>query len=207
MEVLSVLELIGTVAFAVSGGIIAIEKGLDYFGIIFFGIITAVGGGIIRDTIMNSDLPVALANPIYVILSIISAICVIIFYSRIVKHRKTLIFCDAIGLAAFTAIGAQVALLNGFDIPFVIIVFGLLTGTGGGTLRDVFAREIPFIFLKEIYAIASIAGATSFVLAINYVSSNSAGYICFIVTLSLRLVAIWKNINLSKVHIGEERYD
>jgi len=112
MELLSIMELVGTVAFAVSGGIVAIEKGLDYYGITFLAIITAVGGGVIRDIIINVDLPVALANPIYVIISIISAFVVIGFYRHIVKHKKTLVFCDAVGLAAFTAIGAEVAVNN-----------------------------------------------------------------------------------------------
>lgn len=205
MEPMSVLEMIGSVAFAVSGAIIAIEKGLDYFGITFFAIITSVGGGIIRDIIINSDLPVALANPIYVIVSIISSFVVIMFYKHIVKHKKTLLFCDAIGLAAFSAIGAQVAFDNGFDLPFVIIVFALLTGTGGGTMRDVFAREIPFIFLKEIYAVASIAGAISFIVAINYLGSELAGYLCFGTTLIIRILGIKKNIHLKRVYFEKDK--
>jgi len=199
MELLSVMELIGTVAFAVSGAIVAIQKGLDYYGITFLAIITAVGGGIIRDVIINVDLPVALANPLYVIVSIFSSFAVIWFYKHIVRRRKTLVFCDAIGLAAFTAIGAEVAVANDFNLPFVIIVFALLTGTGGGTLRDVFAQEIPYIFQKEIYAIASIGGALAFVISINFTSSYLSMYICFGVTLVIRLLAIRGNFHLKKV--------
>lgn len=198
---MSVMELIGTVAFAVSGAIVAIEKGLDYYGITFLAIITAVGGGIIRDIIINVDLPVALANPIYVIVSTISAFVVIGFYKYIVKKKKTLIFCDAIGLAAFTAIGAEVAINNGLNLPFVIIVFALLTGTGGGTLRDVFAKEIPFIFEKEIYAVASIIGAVAFIVSIDFLDTDISAYICFGVTLVIRLFAIGKNVHLKKVKI------
>lgn len=204
MEVMSIMELIGTVAFAVSGAIVASEKGLDYFGITFLAIITAVGGGIIRDVIINVDLPVALANPIYVIVSAFSAFAVIGFYKYIIRRKKSLLFCDAIGLAAFTAIGAEAAVRNGFDLPFVIIVFALLTGTGGGTLRDVFAREIPFIFVKEIYAVATIVGALSFIGAIHFLPVGVAMYVCFGVTLLIRLVAIKKNIHLKKVITNEE---
>ena len=113
MEVMSIMELIGTVAFAVSGAIVASEKGLDYFGITFLAIITAVGGGIIRDVIINVDLPVALANPIFVIVSIITAAAVILFYRHVVLRRKTLLFFDAVGLAAFAAIGAETAVKYG----------------------------------------------------------------------------------------------
>ncbi|MBK5246726.1 MAG: TRIC cation channel family protein [Peptostreptococcaceae bacterium] len=204
MELLSVMEFIGTVAFAVSGAIVAIQKGLDYYGITFLAIITAVGGGIIRDVIINVDLPVALANPIYVIVSIVSSFTVIGFYPHIVKHKKTLVFCDAIGLAAFTAIGAEVAIANGFNLPFVIIVFALLTGTGGGTLRDVFAQEIPYIFQKEIYAVASIGGALAFLISMNYASNLLPMYICFGVTLIIRLLAIRGNFHLKKVETGKE---
>lgn len=202
MELMSIMELIGTVAFAVSGAIVAIEKELDYYGITFLAIITAVGGGIIRDIIINVDLPVALANPLYVIVSTVSAFIVIGFYKHIVRKKKTLIFCDAIGLAAFTAIGAQVAINNGLNLPFVIIVFALLTGTGGGTLRDVFAKEIPFIFEKEIYAVASILGAIAFIVSNYYLSIEISVYVCFGVTLAIRLFAIGKNVHLKKVKLG-----
>jgi uncharacterized membrane protein YeiH len=204
---MSVMELIGTVAFAISGAIVAIKKGLDYFGIVFLAIITAVGGGIIRDTIINVDLPVALANPIYVIVSIISAAFTILFYKHILLQKRALVFFDAVGLAAFAAIGAEVALKNGFEMPFVIIVFALLTGTGGGTLRDVFAREIPFIFVKEIYAVAAIAGGIAYIIALRFVPSIVAMYICFGVTLLLRLIAIKKNIHLKKVYIEHSMHE
>jgi uncharacterized membrane protein YeiH len=148
------------------------------------------------------DLPVALANPIYVIVSIISAFVVIGFYKYILRYKKALIFFDAIGLAAFTAIGAEVAIKNGLDMPFIIIVFALLTGTGGGTLRDVFAKEIPFIFEKEIYAVASIAGAIAFILSIHFWSGDLALYGCFGVTLLVRLIAVKKNFHLKKVNIS-----
>lgn len=204
MELMSIMELIGTVAFAVSGAIVAIEKDLDYYGITFLAIITAVGGGIIRDIIINVDLPVALANPLYVIVSIVSAFMVIGFYKHIVRGKKILLFFDAIGLAAFTAIGAEVAVRNGMELPFVIIVFALLTGTGGGTLRDVFAKEIPFIFEKEIYAVASIIGAAAFIVSINFLNVNVSSYVCFGVTLVIRLFAIGKNVNLMKVKVAKE---
>ena len=201
MELMSVMELIGTVAFAASGAIVAIQKKLDYFGIGFLAITTAVGGGVIRDTIINADLPVALANPIFVIVSIITAAAVILFYRHVVLRRKTLLFFDAVGLAAFAAIGAETAVKYGHDMPFVVIFLALLTGCGGGTLRDVFAGQIPFIFVKEIYAIA---GAVAFLAVDAFAPMKAAAYACFGVTLLIRLIAIKKNIHLKKVTVIQE---
>ena len=200
MEFISIVELAGTVAFAVSGALVAIEKELDYYGITFFAIITAVGGGIIRDMMINSPLPAALENPVYVIVSIVSAAAVIAFYRKIVLYTNLLLIFDAIGLAAFTAIGAEVAIKNGLDLPFVIITLALLTGTGGGILRDVFAKEIPFVFRKEVYAVASIIGAVCFIIIERFSGNNTVAlYSCFGVTLLIRLTCMKKDVHLKKV--------
>lgn len=200
MEFISVVELIGTVAFAVSGALVAIEKELDYYGIAFFAIITAVGGGIIRDMLIDASLPAALENPLYVIISIASAAAVIHFYRKIILYKNILLIFDAIGLAAFTAIGAEIAIQNSLSMPFVIITLALLTGTGGGILRDVFAKEIPIIFRKEIYAMASILGAICYII-IRELSGNNivALYSCFGITLIIRLGCMKKDIHLKKV--------
>lgn len=196
---ISLMELIGTVAFAVSGALVAIEKKLDYYGIVFLAIITAVGGGIIRDVIINVPLPVALANPLYVVISIASAAVVIAFYKWITRLQVLINVFDAVGLAAFTAIGAKAALSNDVYTPFVVITLALLTGTGGGILRDIFAKEIPFVFRKEVYAVASIAGAVAFLIAHMYVNTELTMYICFGVTLVIRLLSIRFNWQLAKV--------
>lgn len=200
MEFISLMELIGTVAFAVSGALVAIERKLDYYGIAFLAIITAVGGGIVRDIIINLPLPVALANPIYIVISIASAAVVILFYKWMNKLQFLVNVFDAVGLAAFTAIGAKAALSNDVYTPFVVITLALLTGTGGGVLRDIFAKEIPFVFRKEVYATASMAGAASFLVAHIYLDVELTMYICFAITLIVRLVAIKFNLNLAKVN-------
>lgn len=199
MELISILEIIGTVAFAVSGALVAIEKELDYYGIIFFAIITSVGGGIVRDILINRSLPASLANPTYLIISIISAVLVIIFYKRIIKLSKVLQIFDAIGLGAFTAVGAEVATSNGLYQPFVIITLAVLTGTGGGVLRDVFAKEVPFVFREEIYAVASIIGAIIYMISYKVMGNETALYVCFAITMLIRLYCLKKNIHLMKV--------
>lgn len=197
------MELIGTVAFAVSGALVAIDKKLDYYGIAFMAIITAVGGGIIRDIIINLPLPVALSDPVYVVICVATAAVVICFYKWIQKINGLVVFFDAVGLAAFTAIGAKAALSHDVYTPFVVITLALLTGTGGGALRDLFAREIPFVFRKEVYATACIAGAIAFLLNYPYTGEEWAMYICFGVTLAIRLVCVKFNLNLAKVSVSE----
>ena len=204
MEFISIVEIIGTVAFAMSGALIAIEKELDYYGIVFLAIITSVGGGIVRDILINKSLPSSLANPIYMIISIFSAALVIIFYKKIIHLSKVLQLFDAIGLGAFTAIGADVAIRNGLHQPFVVITLALLTGTGGGVLRDVFAKEIPYIFHVEVYAVASIFGAILFIVIYKVVGNEVALYVCFAITLLIRLFCMKKDIHLKKVEKVEE---
>jgi uncharacterized membrane protein YeiH len=203
MEFITVMEFIGTVAFAISGAMVAIEKELDYYGICFLAIITSIGGGIIRDTLINTDLPASLANPIYAIVSIISALFVILFYKHFKKYSHFVAVADGIGLAAFTAIGSQVAAASGYDSIYVIITLAVLTGTFGGVLRDVFVKEIPVVFQKEVYAMASIVGAISYGVSLCYfnVGYILAMYICFGVTVAIRLVAIFKKLNLGKVKL------
>lgn len=202
MSFISLMEFIGTVAFAMSGALLAIEKNLDYYGIGFFAIITAVGGGIIRDVIINLPLPVALSDPIFIIVSLAAAAVVIVFHKWVRKFQSLVTFFDAVGLAAFTAIGAKAAINSDGCTPFVVITLALLTGTGGGILRDMFAREIPFVFRKEVYAMACIAGAIVFLFTYPYVAMTIAMYLCFGVTLAVRLVSIKFNWQLARVKNG-----
>ena len=115
MEFISIVEIIGTIAFAMSGALTAIEKDLDYYGIGIFVITTSVGGGIVRDLLIDRPLPASLENPLYALISLLSAGFVILFYTHINKLAKKLQFFDAIGLGAFTAIGAEVAVRLGFQ--------------------------------------------------------------------------------------------
>ena len=199
MEFISVVELIGTVAFAITGALVAIDKDLDYYGIIALAIITAIGGGILRDVLIGLELPVSLENPIYAIISILSAIAVIALHKKIERYHSFIQFFDAIGLAEFTAIGAEVAINNGLHQPFVIITLAVLTGTGGGMMRDVFAHEIPFVFHKEVYAVACIIGSVFFVILYGSFGNSIALYVCFGVTLLIRLYCMRKGIQLIKV--------
>ena len=201
MHILEIVEILGTIAFAMSGALVAIQKELDYYGIAILAIVTATGGGIIRDLLISESLPTSLENPFYALISVASAIVVIFFYNKVTmtSYRKIIQYFDAIGLATFTAIGARVAMANGLDQPYIIITFSVLTGTGGGILRDVFAREIPFVFRKEVYAVASIIGAIVYTLALEWFGPPTALYSCLATTLFIRIFSMKKDLHLEFV--------
>ena len=203
MDFISLMEWIGTVAFAVSGALAAVEKGLDYYGICILALVTAVGGGIIRDIMINRDLPSSLENPVYLIVSIITAILLILFYEKVKKFSQLVNIADAIGLAAFVSVGSQVAVTESKGTVFVIITLAVLTGTGGGILRDIMAKEIPLCFREEVYASAAIAGAAAYAASYQSLGLIWASYISFGVTLLIRLAAIRRHWNLGKVKQGE----
>ncbi|NDL67522.1 trimeric intracellular cation channel family protein [Anaerotalea alkaliphila] len=201
MEIISIIEIIGVITFGMSGAILAVQKDLDYYGIAIFALITATGGGIVRDILIN-EFPVSLANPFYALLSLLAAVVAILFYNQISRLSKVLQIFDAFGLAAFTASGAKYVLDHGFDQPYVVITLAILTGTGGGTLRDVFAKEIPYVFQKEIYAVASFIGVIAYLLSMEFLPPRAALYICFGITLAVRLVSLKKDLHLR--HVAKE---
>ena len=176
-----VLELIGTVAFAVSGAIVGIKKQMDLFGVIVLGICTAVGGGIVRDLILGVTPPVTFQNPVYTLTA--AAVSVLMFLphmrARIGRHEpvfdRLLLVMDAVGLGVFTVVGVQCAYQQSEDYTLFLLIFvGLITGVGGGVLRDVFSGERPYIFVRHFYACASIVGALICALCWRALGGNAA---------------------------------
>lgn len=168
-ELVYILELIGTAAFAVSGAVVAIKKETDVFGVVFIAITTAVGGGIFRDLLIGELPPVAFVHYEYVFAATVTALGIFLFaYIRRDKNhhqhwaaidRVNNIF-DALGLGAFTVIGMNRAIVAGLgDNVFLVIFLGMITGIGGGILRDTLVRDIPFVLTERIYAVASLIGA------------------------------------------------
>lgn len=162
-----VLEIIGTCAFAVSGAVSAITKRFDIFGVLFSGVITALGGGTIRDLLLGNTPPAMFSNYVYLIFAVTTGLLTFIvakilnskFSENIVVIDKINNIFDAAGLGVFTVVGMNVAIKSGFaDNSFFVIFLGMTTGCGGGILRDILMGEIPFVLTKRIYAVASIAG-------------------------------------------------
>ena len=198
-----VLDLFGTMAFAVTGAFKAIEHKADIVGIIILATITGVAGGPIRDVIFGTTLPNSLIDPTYVIITVISAIVLFLLYSKMKKHWNVFLKFDAVGLGVFTVIGATFA-YNLFGMNFLIIVLsGMLTAIGGGILRDVFVNQTPIVFVKELYASASFIGAVIFYFTLLITNEVYAATIIGIaLTTGLRLVAMKYNWNLPKVRSG-----
>jgi uncharacterized membrane protein YeiH len=151
-----VIEFVGTIAFAISGVRLAAAKEFDWFGALVVGFVTAIGGGTVRDLLLDVT-PFWMLNPVYLICSVIGLIVVIIFSKKLVRLDTPFFIFDTIGLALFVVVGIEKTI--GLNYPFwVAIAMGTITGIVGGIIRDIFIHEIPLVFRKEIYALACIFG-------------------------------------------------
>ena len=195
MQILFALEIIGTIAFAISGAVVGIQKKMDIFGVCILGLTASVGGGILRDLILNITPPAAFQNPAFAVTAILVSILFFIPAVRnAFEHRKVyealILIMDSIGLGLFTVVGVQVATAAMPERNLFLITFvGVLTGVGGGLLRDVFAGNTPYIFIKHFYACASIIGAWTCALLWPLTGSAAAMIAGAAVTVILRLLA------------------
>jgi uncharacterized membrane protein YeiH len=196
---IQVLDLFGTMAFAVTGAFKAIEHKSDIVGIIILATITGVAGGVLRDIIFGRIPPVAVANPWYLIITVATGIALFFLYRTLKKHWNLFLKFDAIGLGVFTIIGATIA-YNLMGLNFLAMAFaGVLTAVGGGILRDVFVNEIPIVFVKELYASASFVGVVIFFgLLAAGVDLNVAAIPSIVAVTGLRLLAMKYNWNLPR---------
>ena len=193
-----ILDLFGTMAFAVTGAFKAIEHKTDVVGILLLATITGVAGGTIRDVVMG-QFPNSLSDPTYVIITVLSGLSIFFLYSHLKKHWNLFLKFDAIGLGVFTIIGATFA-YNLVGLNFLAIMLGgMLTAVGGGILRDVFVTQVPIVFVKEFYISASFIGITVFYLTL-YLGGElySATILGITLTTTLRLIAMKFNWNLPK---------
>ena len=200
-----ILEMIGTVAFAAAGALAGIKKGLDIFGVAMLAVATAVGGGIIRDTLLGNVPPLAFRNPAFILLSLAVAALVSAFVKPMARRRTMWTVCDAVGLGAFTITGASLALTH--NNMMLVVALGITTGIGGGILRDVLVREIPLVFQKEIYAVAAAVGAIAFYGMQLFVPVDHALYPAFLMIVSIRLISVYYGVNLPRVRNSRGRQD
>ena len=198
-----IMELIGTVAFAVSGAITGMEKKMDIFGVAILGLTTAVGGGIIRDMLIGNTPPQTFQDPVYAVISIVTAI--IVFY--LAGRRKNsmsphlwdilLLVMDTLGLGIFTVVGISTAHQA---VPesgqFLLIFVGVITGVGGGVVRDMMAGNMPYIFVKHIYACASLVGALGCVWIYRVWGRLTAVFIGAFIVMAIRFLAAHYRWNL-----------
>jgi len=194
------LDLLGTFAFAITGAVKASQRGLDWFGAIALACCTGVCGGVMRDTLLGNTPPLALQKPIYIIFCVSAAILVIAAQKTIVSRWRFVMIADAIGLGAFTAIGAMHA--EKADAGgLAIVCLAVLTAVGGGMLRDILAGEIPQVLRSEIYATAALIGGLFFwifgLCTSEYHAAKVVGTIS--ITIILRLYAMYAKLKLPKM--------
>ncbi|MDG1040936.1 MAG: trimeric intracellular cation channel family protein [Polaribacter sp.] len=199
MNLIYVLDIVGTFAFAISGALVASKKQFDLFGVIIIAFATAVGGGMMRDVLINAH-PINWIGDLNYIWTILAAVVfTFLFKSKIAPLSKTLFLFDTIGIGVFTLLGTQKGL--SYDLhPFIAIVMGMVSSVMGGVIRDVLTNEVPLIFKKEIYASACLAGGSVYLIS-NYLNaSESIQYTATILTvIVIRLLAVKLKLELPKI--------
>lgn len=210
-----IFEMVGTVSFAVAGAMVAIKKKVDIFGVLVLSAVTALGGGIVRDILIGYLPPRMFSDYRYVLAAVVSALIVFIvayvFRNQFARSYNVVdgvnnIF-DAIGLGIFTVTGARVAIDSGFTRNGILVVcLAVITGVGGGIIRDVMLKEIPFVLTKRIYAIASICGGTAYhLLVVNSVDKKLAAVISVAIVFVIRVLATVLKLDLPRVKFDENK--
>lgn len=204
------IEMIGTIAFAASGAMVGIQRRMDVFGICVLGTVTAVGGGMTRDIILG-DIPGALMDPIYVVVSLCTALVVfaVFYFKKTLPHgklgilyEKAMLVMDSVGLGIFTVVGVITGIRHGYlENTFLLTFLGTLTGVGGGLLRDIMAGVPPYIFVKHIYACASVAGALSCVLIYRSFGQILAMIVSSVLVVLIRFLAAYYRWNLPRIEL------
>jgi uncharacterized membrane protein YeiH len=190
VQIIYGLDLFGVAVFAVSGSLAAGRKRMDVFGVIVLGLVTAVGGGTLRDILLDAGPVFWVDNPVYLLIAVTSSLLTFFAVRAISIPWRGLLISDALGLAVFMAIGTAKT-LDTTNATSVAIVMGIMTGVAGGMIRDVLSAEVPLILRKEIYATAALCGSLTYVILFRL---GMPGIFSLIVsamtTLSIRLAAI-----------------
>lgn len=206
MRLFDILEIIGTVAFAVSGAMVAIQKKLDIVGVLFLGVLAAVGGGALRDLMLGIAPPQCFQNPKYLVIACVTAFLFFLPFVRrpLLKRQRTfdllLLWMDSLGLAVFSVSGVETGLSSQPEASPILLVFvGVLTGTGGGVMRDVLAGDKPMVFVKHVYATASLVGSVLFlVMKALGASWHLSAIVVLVVVFTIRCLAAHYHWNLPR---------
>lgn len=208
-DIFEIMDIVGTVAFAISGSMVAIEKKNDIFGVLLLGLTTAVGGGMLRDVFLGYTPPRIFEAKSTLLLAFLTALVVFLLaYFLREKYRKSALIVDrinnvfdAIGLGIFTVTGMQIAMKSGSMDAVLVIFSGCLTGIGGGLIRDLMVNEIPFVLRKYVYAVASITGGLMYWFLLKLQVPNTVSMVISILLIfTIRMLATLLKWNLPKVH-------
>ncbi len=201
------LDLVGVGVFAISGALAAGRKSLDLLAVVVIAVVTAVGGGTLRDLLLDRHPIFWIADPLYVVVITAAALATVAWSRRFHPPVNTLVIADALGLALFSISGAQIAQQAGLSPP-IIVLLGTMTGTAGGMIRDVLTAEIPMILrpVIELYATAAIAGVALYlVLEVIGVPRTPAAIAGMVFIAALRFAAIWGNLKLPVFSLPPEK--
>lgn len=200
MEITTIIDILGTISFAISGALTAMRKKMDVFGILIIALVTSVGGGTLRDILIGKTPVSWMLNMTFVYVIFGTTIIAIIFRSQLKYVRRSLFLFDTIGIALYTMAGVQIASAAGLH-PVICVVLGTISACFGGVLRDILCNEIPVIFHKEIYATVCILGGSI------YLSLETAGlpkvYAMLIagsIIILIRTLAVIKKWSLPSVY-------
>ncbi len=195
-----VIDILGTIAFAISGVLVAMDKKLDLFGVFIIAFATAVGGGTLRDLLIG-DTPVVWMRDLIYVWTILGTVVLAVLLRNKLKYLRTSLFLfDTIGIGLYTMVGIEKGLNAGL-LPVICIALGILTATFGGVIRDILCNEIPVIFRREIYATACmIGGAGYFVLRLLPLSNEYAYVIAILMVIGVRLLAVKFKIALPSIY-------
>ena len=209
------MEMAGTVALAASGAMVGVERNMDIFGVSVLGVVTAVGGGMIRDIVLGIIPPNVFTNPVYALVATItSCVVFLVFYWKRqlleghmrLTYDRVMLVMDSIGLGIFTVVGVNTGIRSGYmDNVFLLVFLGTITGVGGGLMRDMMAGVPPYIFVKHIYACASIVGAVVCVYMNRFVGNVEAMMVACFVIILIRYLAAHYRWNLPRLHNGSEQ--
>ena len=212
--IFGLIEIIGTVSFAVSGAMIAISRKLDAFGVLALGMITAFGGGALRDLLIGYVPPRCFYNFRLLLAAFVSALAVFLIayilrehyfrHERLIDNINNIV--DSVGLAAFTISGIQAAITAGaYENPYFCVFLGMLTGVGGGIMRDSLSRTTPLIFTKRVYATASIVGGVFYYLLLHFnCPGNLSAFLAMASIVLIRILATVFRWSLPKISVHEE---
>jgi uncharacterized membrane protein YeiH len=196
VTVLYFLDLLGTAAFAASGALAGVQRRMDLLGVVVLGLVTAVGGGTIRDVLLGAVPPFCFNDENYLYLSIVVALLVFYFHHSLDFLHRPLLYFDALGLGTFLVIGTGKALA--YDHGFLVaVMMGVMTATAGGVVRDVLSDQVPFILQKEIYATACIIGGILYYVLYRWgVQESLVAVIAALVVVVIRVIAIHRHWSL-----------
>lgn len=196
MSVLTVLDLLGVAVFAASGALAAVHAKLDVFGVVVLGAVTALGGGVLRDVLLGATPPASLRQWPYLVVPAVVALLVFRWHPTVERLRRGVQLADAFGLALFVTTGTAVALAAGAPAVTSALV-GVITGIGGGVLRDMLLREIPTVLRREVYAVAAVLGAVVVVVGdLLGFAQVPVALVGAVLVAGVRIVALWRHWNV-----------